>query len=184
MEEPQVQAETQNEELTETAESEATQVEGDLNAIQATIEKLSAEKDEIHDQLVRTMADFQNFRKRQQAEQGMIRQYATESLVMTMLPVIDNFSRTVSAAEKGATLESLLTGVKAVEKQLRIILEQQGVHPIQSLGQPFDANLHEALGTVTTEDYEPDTVVDELETGYKMGDKVIRPARVRVSVKP
>jgi molecular chaperone GrpE len=148
------------------------------------VQKLTSERDQIQEQLLRTMADFQNFRKRNQQEQGLVRQYATESVVLSLLPVMDNFERTVNAAEQGANMESLVTGVKAVEKQLRFIIEQQGVTRIQSLGKPFDALVHEALGTVVTETSEPDTVMDEIEPGYKMGEKVIRPARVRVAVRP
>jgi molecular chaperone GrpE len=169
---------------TEAVEQVGEQVEGDLNAILELVQKLTAERDQINEQLLRTMADFQNFRKRNQQEQGLIRQYATESVVLSLLPVMDNFERTVNAAEQGANMDSLVTGVRAVEKQLRFIIEQQGVSRIQSVGQPFDATVHEALGTVTSAEHEPDTVVDEIEPGYRMGEKVIRPARVRVSVKP
>ncbi len=167
-----------------TNEQSAEQVEGDLNAISDAVSKLTEERDQIQDQLVRTMADFQNYKKRQQAEQSMVRQYATESLVMTLLPALDNFSRAVNAAENGGSMESLLTGVKAIDKQLRFILEQQGVQAMVSIGQPFDANMHEAIGTVATDDFEADTVVQEVATGYRMGDRIIRPATVRVSVKP
>ena len=177
MDEPQVQE-------TLSDEQSAEQVEGDLNAISEAVAKLTEERDQIQDQLVRTMADFQNYKKRQQAEQAMVRQYATESLVMTLLPALDNFSRAVGAAENGGSMESLLTGVKAIDKQLRFILEQQGVQAMVSVGQPFDANIHEAIGTVATAEYEADTVVEEVATGYRMGEKVIRPATVRVSVKP
>ncbi len=167
-----------------TNDQSAEQVEGDLNAISDAVSKLTEERDQIQDQLVRTMADFQNYKKRQQAEQSMVRQYATESLVMTLLPALDNFSRAVNAAENGGSMESLLTGVKAIDKQLRFILEQQGVQAMVSIGQPFDANMHEAIGTVATDEFEADTVVQEVATGYRMGDKIIRPATVRVSVKP
>jgi molecular chaperone GrpE len=167
-----------------TNEQSAEQVEGDLNAISDAVSKLTEERDQIQDQLVRTMADFQNYKKRQQAEQSMVRQYATESLVMTLHPALDNFSRAVNAAENGGSMESLLTGVKAIDKQLRFILDQQGVQAMVSIGQPFDANMHEAIGTVATDEFESDTVVQEVATGYRMGDKIIRPATVRVSVKP
>ena len=180
--EPKMDEQQVQEELTE--EQTAEQVEGDLNEISVAVSKLTEERDQIQDQLVRTMADFQNYKKRQQAEQAMVRQYATESLVMTLLPALDNFSRAVGAAETGGSMESLLTGVKAIDKQLRFILEQQGVQPIVSVGQPFDANIHEAIGTVATDEFDADTVIEEVAAGYKMGDKIIRPATVRVSVKP
>ena len=164
-------------------ESDATgdQVERDLNVLDDEVSKLAEEKAQIHDQLLRTMADFQNFRKRTQQEQGLIRQYATESLIMTLLPVMDNFERTVAAAEKGAPIESLISGVRATEKQFRFIIEQQGITKIQSVGQPYDSDLHEAIGTVSGTDHPSETVVEEVEPGYKMGDKVIRHSKVRVA---
>jgi molecular chaperone GrpE len=169
------------EDLNESSESSAERLESDFNLLEEQISKLTTEKEQINDQLLRTMADFQNFRKRTQQEQGLIRQYATESLVMTLLPVMDNFERTVQAAEKGAPVESLVAGVKATEKQFRFIIEQQGVTKIKSVGQPFDSDLHEALGTVASDKYPSDTVVIEIEPGYKMGDKVIRHAKVQVA---
>lgn len=163
------------------SEVSAEQVTEDFQVLDDQVSKLSEEKAQIHDQLLRTMADFQNFRKRTQQEQGLIRQYATESLIMTLLPVMDNFERTVAAAEKGAAMESLITGVKATEKQFRFIIEQQGVTKIPSVGQPYDSDLHEAIGTVNSPDHSPETVVEEVEPGYKMGDKVIRHSKVRVA---
>ena len=165
----------------ETPDSSAEKIESDFQALDDEVSKLTSEKEQIHDQLLRTMADFQNFRKRTQQEQGLIRQYATESLVLTLLPVMDNFERTVKAAEAGAPIESIITGVKATEKQFRFIIEQQGVTRIKSVGAAYDSDLHEALGTVESAEYPSDTVVDEIEPGYKMGDKVIRHAKVRVA---
>ncbi len=162
-------------------EAASQQVEGDLQLLAEQISKLTTEKEQINDQLLRTMADFQNYRKRTQQEQGLIRQYATESLILTLLPVMDNFERTVKASENGAPIDSLVSGVKATEKQFRFIIEQQGVTKIQSIGQPFDSDFHEALGTVDSDKYPSDTVVEEIEPGYKMGDKVIRHAKVRVA---
>ena len=175
--------ESQLEEAATVEESEvaAEQVTEDFQVLDDQVSKLAEEKAQIHDQLLRTMADFQNFRKRTQQEQGMIRQYATESLIMTLLPVMDNFERTVAAAEKGAPMESLITGVRATEKQFRFIIESQGVTKIQSVGQPYDSDLHEAIGTVDSPDHASETVVEEVEPGYKMGDKVIRHSKVRVA---
>ena len=130
------------------------------------------------------MADFQNFRKRNQAESLLLRQFATQALIEKLLPVVDNFERTVKAADSGATQESLINGVRAVERQLKSALESQGLVRLNVVGATFDANEHEAIATVPSADHAPDTIVDEVEAGYKIGDKVIRPAKVRVSVAP
>ena len=99
---------------------------------------------------------------------------------MTLLPVMDNFERTVAAAEKGGSMESLISGVRATEKQFRIIIEQQGVTKIDAVGKPYDSDLHEAIGTVDS-DQPSETVIEEVEPGYKMGEKVIRHSKVRVA---
>ena len=176
-----VEAESKEAQPPQGTEASADQVEGDFQLLDDHVSKLTEEKAQIHDQLLRTMADFQNFRKRTQQEQGLIRQYATESLIMTLLPVMDNFERTVVAAEKGAPIESLISGVRATEKQFRFIIEQQGITKIASVGQPYDSDLHEAIGTVKSDDFPSETVVEEVEPGYKMGDKVIRHSKVRVA---
>jgi molecular chaperone GrpE len=147
------------------------------------IQRAHDERDQLRDQLLRTMADFQNFRKRAEQDKQQIRQYATENLVADLLPVLDNFERTIAAFESGASAESLIEGVKAVDRQLRTVLESQRVTRIQSHGQPFDPDLHEALGSVESDEHPENTVVAEVQPGYRMGDKVIRPARVRVAKK-
>ena len=101
-----------------------------------------------------------------------------------MLPVLDNFERGLTSIEQGGTVESLIEGVKAIDRQLRAVLDSQKVQRITSLGQPFDPDQHEALATVESAEHEDGTVIDEIEAGYKLGDRVIRPARVRVSKKP
>ncbi len=160
----------------------------DLEALYKEIEQLTTERDEAKEQVLRTLADlqnyqrdFQNFRKRNQQEMATFRVMATEQFVTELLPVLDNFERTIAHIEAGATVESLVGGIKAVEKQLRTVLESQSVRRIQSVGEPFDPELHEALGTQSGTEHPEDTVVLEIEPGYKMGEKVIRPARVKVA---
>lgn len=175
-------AEDYNEEIQEepTAEETAFDVEEDLRALQDVIARLTTERDQAQDQALRTMADFQNYRKRNQSEAAQLRQFATENLVVELLPVLDNFQRTVAHLESGASVEAALTGVKAVERQLRTVLESQNVRKIDSVGQPFDPEIHEAIG-METSDLPDNTVTTEVEAGYRMGDKVIRPARVKVA---
>jgi molecular chaperone GrpE len=152
-------------------------------ALYDAVQKANDERDQVRDQLLRTMADFQNFRKRSEQDKQQIRQYATENLVADLLPVLDNFERTIAAFEAGASAESLIEGVRAVDRQLRTALESQRVTRIQSHGQPFDPDLHEALGSVESDEHPENTVVAEDQPGYRMGEKVLRPARVRVAKK-
>ena len=162
-------------------------VSQDLEALFKEIASLTAERDEAKEQVLRTLADlqnyqrdFQNYRKRNQAEMALLRTMATEKLVVDLIPVLDNFERTISHVEAGATVESLVAGIKAVERQFKSVLESQNVKRVQSVGEPFDPELHEALGTEPNSELPDDTVSLEIEPGYKMGDKVIRPARVKV----
>lgn len=147
-------------------------------------EMLQTLQDELvstRDQLLRTMADFQNFRKRKQEDEARIRQFATESMVSALLPVLDNFERTVEHLNTGASAEAMLDGIRAVEKQLRSALESQNVKRIESIGKPFDPNFHEAIAMEASEEHPAETILAELEPGYRMGDKVLRPARVKVA---
>nr|HWA82167.1 nucleotide exchange factor GrpE [Fimbriimonadaceae bacterium] len=127
---------------------------------------------------------FQNYRKRQEEQRKQLETFATERLVRALLPVLDNFERALASLGAGATAESIDEGLKAVDRQLRQVLEGQNVTRIPSVGQPFDPEVHEALALEPSEEHEDNTVIGELEAGYKMGDRVIRPARVRVARKP
>ncbi len=156
-------------------------VEADFQVLQEQVQSLASERDQFQAQLLLTMADFQNFRNRSKAENAQRALFATEKFVTNLLPVLDNFERTIRHAESGATKEALLEGIRAVERQLRTVLEGQAVRRIESVGQPFDPEIHEAIGFEPGSEYEPNTVVTEIEPGYKMGEKVVRPARVKVA---
>ena len=168
-------------ESTSTSDAQAEVVETDFAFMNEQIEKLTVERNQLQDQALRTLADFQNFRKRTQQEAALLRQFATENFVTNLLPVLDNFERTIAHIDSGASIESMTDGIRAVERQLRSVLEAQNVTRIISVGHPFDPTYHEALGTEINAELADDTVVLEIEPGYKMGDKVIRPARVKVS---
>ncbi len=148
------------------------------------LQKVSDERDQLRDQLLRTMADFQNYRKRQEDQRKALESFATERLVTSLLPVLDNFERALASYEGGGSAEALVEGLKAVDRQLRQVLESQKVVRIPAVGQQFDPEVHEALVTEASDEHEENTVIGELEAGYMMGEKVIRPARVRVSKKP
>ena len=118
------------------------------------------------------------------AEREDARKYGIQDLAETLLPVLDNFERTVKALSNGADVEAIMQGVGMIEKQLRTALEGAKVQRISAVGAVFDPELHEALGTVVTDEFEPNVVVEELEPGYRLHDRVIRPARVRVAQGP
>ncbi len=145
------------------------------------LEVLAGERDQLKDQLLRTMADLQNVRRRAAEDRLSIQKFATEELVRDLLPVVDNFGRAVASAEAGATPEAIVEGVQMIQKQLQSVLENRNVRRIESVGQLFDPEFHEALGADITEDVPEGTVTLEIEAGYRMADRVIRPARVKVA---
>jgi molecular chaperone GrpE len=168
---------TNNEEL-ETTEAEQDPIE----IFKSRLAELEAERDQLRDQLLRTLADAQNARKRFDNERQQLQKYAAEGIIRDLLPVLDNFQRAISAIENGGDLDGLLEGVKMIDKQIRGVLESKGVKPVKSVGEKFDPEMHEAIGTdPASEEFEPETVTVELEAGYWLGDRVIRPARVRVA---
>lgn len=147
------------------------------------IEQLKSEKDELHSQLLRALADLQNYRKRAIAEKEEIRKYATEHLVKEIIPVLDNFERTLAAIDAGASMESLVEGIKMVERQLRGVLSNVQLSKIAASGTIFDPTHHEAIAAEYTEEHPEDTVIHVLEPGYTMAGRVIRPAKVKVAKK-
>lgn len=156
----------------------------EIEALKARIAELEKKLEEERDQVVRGVAEFQNFRKRVQQEKVQLQKFAVETLVLDLLPVLDNFERTNAALKSGAAIESVTEGIQAVERQLRSVLEGRHVTRVPSKGTPFDPELHEAVGTEESIWHPDGTVLEELEPGYRLGDRVVRPARVKVSRKP
>jgi molecular chaperone GrpE len=141
------------------------------------------ERDEYLDQLQRSRAEFANYQKRARAQADLDRQYAVGSLARDLLPVLDNFERALEAARK-AEANTILEGLELVHKQLLAALAKHGVEPIQALGRPFDPNQHEALMQQPDAEHPEGTVVAELGKGFRHHDRVLRPSKVAVSIKP
>lgn len=149
------------------------------------IRELEIQARETYERLLRVAADFENYRKRAEREKQEYVRFATERLVRDLLPVLDNLGRAVQHARQLGEGGPLLAGVELVLQELQKVLERYGVRPIQSsVGQPFDPSVHEALQVVEVEDMPPGQVVEEIQTGYTLNGKVIRPALVTVSTAP
>jgi molecular chaperone GrpE len=138
-----------------------------------------AKRDEYLADLQRLAAEFENYRKRAAREQERLVAHAHERLVRELLPVLDDLERTLEAAERHEEA-ALVDGVRLVERSLRNALEKEGLVEIEADG-AFDPHVHEALLTQAREDAEPGSVVEVLQRGYRLGDKVVRPARVIVA---
>lgn len=152
-----------------------------VDGLQSQLVRATDERDALRDQLLRVQADFQNFRKRQEQNGIVMKRQATENFALKLIPVHDNLARTVAAIDRGLTVEKLRGGIEAVERQLTTALESEGVMRVKAVGEPFDPHVHEALGMVEGTDHPSETVVEEIEAGYTLGEKLVRPARVRVA---
>ncbi|PZD94046.1 nucleotide exchange factor GrpE [Paenibacillus sambharensis] len=137
--------------------------------------------EEHQQRLLRTQADFDNFRRRTQKEKEELAQYASMKLVGQLLPVMDNFERAVGASKETGDFEALSKGVDMIFRQMAQLLEQEGLRPMESVGQPFNPEFHQAVMTVESDEHEEGIVVEELQKGYMLKEKVLRPAMVKVS---
>ena len=153
----------------------------DLQRLEQNLEQMAKEREGLHEQLLRTMADMQNYKRRVEQERVALQTRATEALLKDLLPVLDSFDRTLAAASNGASPESMAEGVRGVDRQLRTVLESRKLTRIPSVGLHFDPELHDAILIDPSSDQPEGTIVEELEAGYRLGDSVLRPARVRVA---
>ncbi|MCL6443552.1 MAG: nucleotide exchange factor GrpE [Alicyclobacillus sp.] len=144
--------------------------------------RFQAEIADLQQQLLRIRADFDNFRKRTRQEREELQQFATKRLLTDLLPVVDNFDRALAAMPEDEAMRDMRTGIEMVHRQLLGVLEQQGVTRMDVIGQPFDPNLHEAVMQEPADGRTPGVVVRELQTGYILHGKVLRPAMVAVTV--
>ncbi len=146
--------------------------------------ELAAERDAANDRALRSQAELENYRKRVQRERDEERRYAALPLVQDLLPGLDNLQRALDAARHTDDLAAMLQGVEMVAAQIDEILSRHGAKPIVAVGEPFDPNLHEAIQQMPSAAHPPMTVIDEVERGYTLNDRVVRPSKVIVSVAP
>ncbi|MBI2882158.1 MAG: nucleotide exchange factor GrpE [Candidatus Tectomicrobia bacterium] len=147
-----------------------------------TLESPQRELDELRDRHLRLLAEFDNFRKRAAREQQEIRERAGERVIADLLPVLDGIERAGdSIPAEGESGAAVKEGIELVLKAFREVLARHGLQEIQALAQPFDPNLHEAVMVVETADHPGDTVIEEVQKGYSLGGRVLRPSRVVVA---
>ena len=131
----------------------------------------------------RSAADFSNYRRRTDEERATISQFSNAMLISKLLAVLDDFDRALENVPADAH-DPWIEGVKLVERKLRSVLESEGVTPIEALGKPFDPNVHEAVAHEETTEYPDNTVIGEVQRGYRLHDRVLRPSLVRVANNP
>jgi len=160
----------------------------ELIATRAELKRVEAENADLKNQLARRQADFENYRKRVERERNETYNRVAADVATKLLPVSDNLKRALEAESSVEAAESdafrhFLSGVDLIWKQLNGVLDALGVKPIPSVGEAFDPHVHEAVVTEATDEYEPDTVMQEIVAGYRLGDKLIRPALVKVATR-
>lgn len=182
------QTEPQNSEMPadeSTASSEETAEEsGNEPTVEQQLAEAIEERDTQADRALRAQAELDNVRKRLMREADQIRQYAVAPLVSELLPTLDNLSRAQDAGATSGNLEELLKGLQMVKQSFEETLGRFGVEKITTFDETFDPNRHEMLQQVPSPDHEPMQIVQEVETGWQMHDRVIRPSKVIVSSGP
>ena len=176
--------EVQNEQLqNEQVQSEETQQEekDELALAYEKIAQLEAKLAETENRLLRLHADFDNYRRRVRLDMEAAEKYRAQNLVADLLPILDNFERALQVQVEDEKAKSLLQGMEMVYRSLIEALKKEGVEAIESVGKPFDPHVHQAVMQVDDQNYEPNTVVEEFQKGYKLKDRVIRPAMVKVN---
>ena len=146
------------------------------------LKEAQAQIDELDDRLLRLTAEYDNFRKRSQREKNESRQFANQHLLEKQLPVLDNFEMALTAAENADPV--IRDGVQMIYDQFLSVLKEAGVEGIDAGGELFDPNIHEAISQKETTEVEEGTVVQQVQRGYKLNDRLVRPARVIVAKAP
>jgi molecular chaperone GrpE len=147
----------------------------------AEFDQLKAERNQLVDRVARLQAEFDNARKRAEREKVEFREYATGSVIEQFLPVMDNFEL---ALKSTGNADQLRSGVELIVKQMEDVLRQLQVTPVPTVGEEFDPRVHEALGSVEREDLPDQHVAEEIRRGYKLRERLLRPAMVRVVNNP
>ena len=155
--------------------------EAQIAAVTADRDQLAAEKADLKDRLLRTLADFDNFRRRAERDRSEYVQFAAMEIVRDLIPILDDFRRAmqVETADK-----EYAKGIELIDQRLSETLKKAGLEPIEAVGKPFDPNLHQAVDRVQSEELPDQTVLNEYQSGYNFKGKLLRPAMVKVAVKP
>ena len=177
----------QNEEGVEAAPGAASQAasapspNADVAELTATIQSLQAEKKELYDRLLRKQADFENLRKGMEREKEEFLQHANANLIRALLPSLDGFDRALKYRDTRVP-DEFYKGMELIYQGLLDVLKRHGLEPIEALGQMFDPHLHQAVGTVEDEQCRDQEIVEELQRGYKLKHRLLRPSMVKVAV--
>ncbi len=162
-------------------EAKLEELENHLQNTREKLREMEKENEELLGRLQRARADFSNYKKRIEKDRFQDRVRAQEELILELCPILDNFVRALQVSPRSKEGRNLCRGVEMIYKQLWSVLEKRGLEEIEALNRPFDPNFHEAVERVNLEDKPAEMVVEVLQKGFKLGDKVLRPSMVKVN---
>lgn len=170
------------------AEAELLAAQAEVSILDKEVEQLKSERQELIEQMARRQADFDNYRKRMERERAETYHRVVGDVAGHLLPVVDNLHRALLAeasSEAGESQEfrNFLHGIELIGRQLGGVLESLGIETVETVGRRFDPHVHEAVATEESEEFEPDTVTHEIQRGYRLGEKLLRPAMVKVATR-
>jgi len=163
------------------AKKEIASLRSQLKAVKEELRSTDKEAGEYLDYLKRLKAEFENYKRRSQKERERIVSWSKEDLIKQFLPVLDDLERAVDSSQQSKNLASLVEGMRMILAKLRGVLQRQGLQEIKAKGEEFNPHLHEALMSVDLAEYPDNLVVEEMRKGYKLNDKILRPAMVKVN---
>ncbi len=156
----------------------------EVEELQKNLEEAQKTAEGLKDQLLRKAAEFENYKRRSEADRLEFLRYANERLLESLLPILDDLHRSLRSGEEKKDFDAFYKGVELISSKFRKLLEAQGLSAFESTGKPFDVDYHDALLQVPRDDVPPHTVVEEVDRGYTLHDKVLRHAKVIVSAAP
>jgi len=171
----------QRENLAEDEVAEEESAEEKEPSAEQEIAIMQQELGQARDMMLRLAAELDNYKKRSMRERESLIKYAAQGIIQELIPILDNFERAIESASQSKDFNSLIKGVEMIFRQMYDALERKGVSKINALGETFDPNVHEAIAQVASDECPENTVVEELQKGYMLHDRVIRPSRVAVS---
>lgn len=165
-------------------ELEGGEAESEVETLKEELSQALNDAKSHQEQYLRTLADMENLRKRTQREKEDLAKFANENILREILPVVDNLERAVEHAEQSESSDGLFEGVQMTLTQFSQLLEKFGVEPVDAVGQPFDPAFHQAMGQMESDEYPPNTVVQQMQKGYQLNKRLLRPAFVMLAKAP
>ena len=166
------------------AEALVEPVQQRVQRLEEQLAEVEKRAEQLNDKHLRALADLENLRRRSRHERAGAVRDGEAAIVLEVLPLLDNFARAMAAAQDSNDSEALMQGVRMAYDQLHAALARKGVCPIEAEGRPFDPRYHDAVGRLETTQHPEGSVAVEVEKGYMLGDRVLRPSRVMVAVQP